>query len=286
MCIAFFSFGTDRDLSLLLLFNRDEYFARGTRGMHWWEDAPHILGGRDLLAGGTWLAISLSGRFAFLTNYREVTAVAGARSRGRLPEDFLRGSDSPLAYLSLLDPQAYNGFNLVVGDAMSQEVAYLSNRGEKAGKPQVLRPGLHGLSNGTLYDSWPKVETGLRLLQEKLENRVEEQHQEVAWEELFQGVLGHCQRVEDEDLLPRTGISLEMEKQYSSIFIPACLRDGELYGTRSQTGIAVWRDGHVDVRERTLSPQGQVVDEQLFTFELRRTSDGLGAAESNHFESP
>lgn len=61
--------------------------------------------------------------------------------------------------------QAYSGFNLVVGDVVSQEVAYLSNRGKHAGQPQMLDKGIYGLSNGSLHDSWPKVETGVQLLQ-------------------------------------------------------------------------------------------------------------------------
>lgn len=60
--------------------------------------------------------------------------------------------------------QAYMGFNLIVGDVLSQEVAYLSNRGKHSGLPQVLRKGIYGLSNGSLHDMWPKVHTGVQLL--------------------------------------------------------------------------------------------------------------------------
>lgn len=48
--------------------------------MHWWEDGPHILGGRDSRAGGTWLGITQSGRFSFLTNVREVQSPATCKA--------------------------------------------------------------------------------------------------------------------------------------------------------------------------------------------------------------
>ena len=57
--------------------------------MEWWE-GDEILGGRDELAGGTWLACSRDGRVAFLTNVREVQSLPEAKSRGDLPVRFLQ----------------------------------------------------------------------------------------------------------------------------------------------------------------------------------------------------
>ena len=57
--------------------------------MEWW-DGGEILGGRDELAGGTWLACSRDGRVAFLTNVREVKCLPDAKSRGDLPSRFLQ----------------------------------------------------------------------------------------------------------------------------------------------------------------------------------------------------
>lgn len=52
----------------------------------------------------------------------------------------------------------YNGVNLVVGDLRQSQVAAGSNRGEaqKTG-PIVLQAGHHGVSNGCLHSTWPKV---------------------------------------------------------------------------------------------------------------------------------
>ena len=55
---------------------------RPTDAAHFWRDAPHILGGRDLVAGGTWFAVDTrAGRCALLTNFREV-GVAGLALAG------------------------------------------------------------------------------------------------------------------------------------------------------------------------------------------------------------
>lgn len=61
--------------------------------MAWW-DGSEILGGRDELAGGTWLACSRTGRVAFLTNVLELHTLPEAKSRGDLPVLFLEVSSS------------------------------------------------------------------------------------------------------------------------------------------------------------------------------------------------
>ena len=53
-----------------------------------WPDAPQVLAGRDLAAGGSWMGVTRRGRFAALTNYRDPGLAGGRRSRGELPEDW------------------------------------------------------------------------------------------------------------------------------------------------------------------------------------------------------
>lgn len=57
--------------------------------MSWWEGSD-IVGGRDEIAGGTWLACSREGRVAFLTNVLELRTLPEAKSRGDLPVSFLK----------------------------------------------------------------------------------------------------------------------------------------------------------------------------------------------------
>lgn len=63
--------------------------SRPTEPLGWWE-GDVILGGRDGLAGGTWLASAKDGRLAFITNVRETQLIPEAMSRGHLPVRFLK----------------------------------------------------------------------------------------------------------------------------------------------------------------------------------------------------
>lgn len=92
MCIAVFIWKAQPIYPFLLLHNRDEYHNRPTAPLAWWDEHHHILGGRDGLAGGTWLASSKNGRLAFLTNVRGHPSASEnlLKSRGHLPVRFLQ----------------------------------------------------------------------------------------------------------------------------------------------------------------------------------------------------
>jgi uncharacterized protein with NRDE domain len=142
------------DYPLILAANRDEFHARPARKAHWWPDRPLLFGGRDLQAGGTWLAISRNGRFATVTNFQDIKPPSpDCRSRGLLVTGFLDGDLAPRDYLATIEQDRYPGFNLIVGTP--EEAAYLSNRGDGL---RELGPGLYGLSNALLDGPWHKVE--------------------------------------------------------------------------------------------------------------------------------
>src|SRR4051812_39456455 len=97
--------------------------------MHAWIDAPGVLAGRDLSAGGTWLGVDTRGRFAAVTNFHEAPLPDPSRpSRGALIADYLRGGLGAADYLGALEPGAdrYAGFSLLIADADS--LWYASNR--------------------------------------------------------------------------------------------------------------------------------------------------------------
>src|SRR5436190_627896 len=104
---------------LVIAANRDEFFDRPARAAHAWDDAPDVIGGRDLQAGGSWLAVTRGGRFAMVTNVRPSgPAEAGpyTTSRGALVSDFIRGGVAPLAYAEGVERERYAGFHLVTGE--------------------------------------------------------------------------------------------------------------------------------------------------------------------------
>ncbi|HHJ4328633.1 TPA: NRDE family protein, partial [Klebsiella pneumoniae] len=141
-------------LPLLLIANRDEFHARPARPLAEWADAPGLFAGRDLSAGGSWLGVNAAGRFAALTNIRNLNAAAGRRSRGELVVNFLRGSLGPQDYLQRLRPQCadYGGFNLLLGDRRQ-----LFHFNAEEGRVLAVPPGVHGLSNAGLNSPWPKL---------------------------------------------------------------------------------------------------------------------------------
>jgi uncharacterized protein with NRDE domain len=160
MCLILIAFRAVDDYPLVVAGNRDEFHARPSQKADWWPDDADLLGGRDLQAGGTWLAVHRSGKFAAVTNYRDADASKrGKRSRGHLVSEFLQGDLKPTEYLQTLQGDDYAGFNLLVSDG--QTLAYHSNRSDTSGE---LPPGVYGLSNATLDTPWEKVERSKKKL--------------------------------------------------------------------------------------------------------------------------
>lgn len=217
MCLIAWNWQPTSPNPLLLIANRDEFYARPTAPLHWWQDAP-ILAGRDLQAGGTWLGISRSGRLAALTNHRDPANVrADAPSRGELVSAFLQTNTSASDYLSELAEHAanYNPFNLLVFDGAS-----LLGLESRHAKVLSMQPGIGAVSNADFLTPWPK----LAHLSGSLQTLLAQAHPSDA--ELL-ALLHNPHTAADADL-PATGIPLEFERALSAAFV--ALPD---YGTRA-----------------------------------------------------
>ncbi|PIY30278.1 MAG: hypothetical protein COZ09_00550, partial [Comamonadaceae bacterium CG_4_10_14_3_um_filter_60_42] len=154
MCLIAWNWQPASRHPLLLIANRDEYYARPTLPLHWWHDAP-ILAGRDLQAGGTWLGISRTGRLAALTNHRDPASVrVDAPSRGALVSAFLQTELSASDYLTELASRAadYNPFNLLVFDGTR-----LMGLESRHAKVITMQPGIGAVSNADFLTPWPKL---------------------------------------------------------------------------------------------------------------------------------
>jgi uncharacterized protein with NRDE domain len=257
MCLILFQFNVREDYWLVLGANRDEFYHRPTSPMHFWEDSPDILAGKDLQAGGTWMGISLSGRFAALTNYRDPASVkTGAPSRGNLVLDFLQTSVSPKSYLEKihLNSHEYNGFNLLTADR--QELFWYSNR---SGEIRKLDSGIYGLSNRILNTPWPKVEKARDGFQEIVSSPA------IDTEAVFRLLADRS--FPPETQLPDTGIGIEWERILSPVFIVS-----PSYGTRSSYVLLIGKNGRVRMEERSFClSEGRVVSEKprVFTFDFQ-----------------
>lgn len=240
MCLILFAHRAHPGYRLVVAANRDEWFRRPTAPAAFWPDAPQVLAGRDLEAKGTWLGVTRTGRFAALTNFREAESHRpGAPSRGALVSDFLRSDLAADEYLRSLRAEAgrYNGFSLLVAD--TESVRYFSNR---EGEVRELPSGVYGLSNHLLDVPWPKVRAGKSHLAAHVEGCVDAAR--------LLEVLDDTHEAPDDEL-PRTGVSLERERQLSPLRV---LSGG--YGTRSSTVLLFSADGEIVFLERSFDPSG------------------------------
>jgi uncharacterized protein with NRDE domain len=260
MCLILFSLNEHPQYKLILVANRDEFYARKTESANYWPGHPNILGGRDLEAMredgtcGTWMAITTSGKIAMVTNYRDFKNLkTTAPSRGHLVSDFLIQNIEAATYLRSVESikNDYNGFNLILGDV--NNLFYLSNYKEGIDR---LTPSFYGLSNHLLQTPWPKVV----LAKSKLEPLIREN--EIDPEELL-NVMQNESRALDESL-PNTGIGIDRERALSSMFIKT-----EGYGTRCSTVLLINCSGEAQFIERTYNLNNFSFETRRFEFSLQ-----------------
>jgi uncharacterized protein with NRDE domain len=217
MCLIAWNWQPQSETPLLLIGNRDEFYARPTQPLQWWPDG-RILAGKDLQAGGTWLGVSRTGRLAVLTNFRDPSQMlSNPRSRGELVTSFLQDDLSAAAFLKYLAAKVtdYNPFNLLIFDG--QQLLGFESRNAT---PFVIEPGIGALSNADFETPWPKL---LRL-KGRFQSLVDSNHTD---DNNLLAVLQDRTLALD-DQLPDTGIGLDRERALSAPFVATTD-----YGTRA-----------------------------------------------------
>ena len=244
MCLILFALQQHDTYPLVVVANRDEYYARPTQSAHWWPDTPEIFAGRDLEAQGTWMGVNRNGRFAAVTNVREPGGLDPARlSRGQLTRDFLSSHEPAEAFLKNLESGAhdYAGFNLLIGD--SSALYFYSNR-DSGVRP--VTPGIYGISNGKFNEHWPKLKNGKKALANALQQGIDN--------ECLMQILTDDSQAND-SALPDTGVSLNIERMLSSRFI----RSPD-YGTRASSVVRFNRQKEISFVEQNFDAAGKVGD--------------------------
>ncbi len=239
MCLLLFGVKACPSYPFILAANRDEFYQRPTAAMDFWPENPSILAGKDLECGGTWFGINTQGRFAALTNYRDLaTLKTDAPSRGDIIVKFLESKGSIQDFLNILKSESgrYNGFNLLAGDCHTQY--WFSNQTRKI---TVVPPGVHGISNHLMDTPWPKVRAGKKALSGAIDADT------LGPETLFE-LLTESSTPADAQL-PNTGVGLEWERLLSPVFIKS-----PTYGTRSSIAMGITSQGKIQVTERTYFP--------------------------------
>ncbi len=249
MCLITFAYEAHPEYKLILAANRDEFYARPTRKAQFWnqENHPKILAGKDLEAGGTWMGINTSGKWAALTNYRDPSLVINDPvSRGELVLNFLTGENPAKKYLQKTSrgKSHYNGFNLLLAD--ENGLFHYSNVNDTTTE---IEPGIHGVSNALLDTSWPKLDRAKKDLAEVI------QQGNFDLEQLFE--LLRNDHKPPETQLPDTGIPKEWEKAVSSVFIKT-----ENYGTRCSTLLLIDNENKATFVERRYDPETSLIIEE------------------------
>lgn len=257
MCLLVVGWQAHPHHRLIIAANRDEYHERAAAPLGKWtvtlpdasRQPTEIIGGRDVRAGGTWLAVDRLRRVGVVTNYRDLQPPrTNAPSRGQLILDYLTQPHGPREFLEQLEADArrYAGFNLLLSDAHS--FWYASNRARPFAR--ALGAGIYGLSNHLLDTPWPKL------------TRVRNQFQ--AWlartpsppaDELLD-MLGDRAPATAQEQLPTTGLTPEWERVLSAPFVLH-----PRYGTRSSTLLVLESTGALSVHERRFDAAGLLTGE-------------------------
>lgn len=258
MCLIVFSLRQHPDFPLVVAANRDEFFRRPTAAMDWWASETagrDVLAGRDLLSGGTWLAVDINGQVSAVTNVREGTQAPGTNSRGELPLMALALDSENLEPRLRQQNNRYSGFNLV--SLNTQHGWYFSNRDAHPGRH--VHRGIYGLSNHLLQTPWPKLlrlrNSVTELLERASSGTTEERHQNLV------ARLQDTTPAPDHEL-PNTGVGRETERFLSSPFII-----GGDYGTRATTVVTVSTSGEIRVTEQVWGPEGKKEDARAFCWQ-------------------
>lgn len=255
MCLLLIAYKKHPNYELIVAANRDEFHERPTEPAHFWTKDNYLLAGKDLKENGTWMGITKNGRFAALTNYRDMSSIkTDAPTRGKLVSNFLLENIAPIDYHKILLAKAeqYNGYNLILGNV--DDLFYFSNVSRNFKK---LEEGIFGLSNHLLDTPWPKVTKAKKEFTQILED------QQPNEEEIFS--LLYDSTTFPDGTLPKTGLSTEMERLVSPIFTVT-----EKYGTRSSTVILINNDNTVSFTEKSFNAKKENFNKSHFSFKIEK----------------
>lgn len=251
MCLIVFAWQSHPEYKLVLAANRDEFHNRPSQPLHWWPDEPDVLAGRDLQAGGSWLATHRRGRFVTVTNYREQqTPGRKLSSRGELVTDFVSSNRSAADYADAITGNKYAGFNFLATD--DDELWYVSNRGDK---PTRLSAGVYGLANASIDTPWPKTVSSRTKLRALIESNTV--NETTLMQVMADRTMSSVADV-DAGHLP-----FELRRALTAPFIVS-----PDYGTRCSTTVLWSHTGKVSLSERRFDREGKLHGESRFSYSI------------------
>ena len=236
MCVAALAWAAHPRWQLVVAANRDEFHARPTASLARWDNG--VIAGRDLEAGGTWLGLNESGRFALVTNFRlPGYPQPGLASRGGLVVDWLLEQPDPTG-------APMNPFHLLRVDPNG--ASHVTN--QPIPTCHSLTTGLHGVSNGQFDQPWLKTQRLTEDLAQWLEADTADPADLLA-------------ALADETPLPPEADSEGPDTPFSPVFI----RNAK-YGTRCSTVVLVDTVGQGRIIERQFGADGEPAGETTMAF--------------------
>lgn len=232
MCLALLALDAVPGRPLVLAANRDERHDRPAAPMDWWPDAPDMLGGRDVRAGGTWLAVRRDGRFATVLNDARMPPRERTASRGELVPHALGAVGVERVPGQVHSRrERYSGFHLLVGTPKTGWYC-----GSRAGSPRRLCAGIHAVGNAGLNPGGPRLERAI---------------------ERFRTIL-------DRERSPDLVLDLLSDRanpgRGTGDDRPIFIENPE-FGTRCSTVLLIDADGHACMQERRFDADGAVTGE-------------------------
>jgi uncharacterized protein with NRDE domain len=160
-------FRTVPDAPVVVGANREEAYARNGEPPQPLPGRRRAIGGRDPVAGGTWLGVNERGVLAAVTNRPKARVPKQPRSRGLLTRDLLNFPNAAEAAAHAekeLRRRAYAGCNVLCVDALT---GFLLQAGDEI-QVRPLLPGIHVVASHDLDDRRdPRLAYALAWLQER-----------------------------------------------------------------------------------------------------------------------
>ena len=256
MCLIVLSLNPKSDYKLVLTSNRDEFYERPTKSMHWWDSSPRVLAGKDKNFDGTWMALSEKGKFAAVTNVREFTSLSTQKkslenlaSRGDLVKDFVLSNHSASEYLSEIDCLNYQGFNLILFDGTDGLIC--SNRGFER---KLVEGETYAIGNKPIENKSEKI---------------------LSAEEDFAKILSS--EISGKNLFAMMQAPVNNPLEFSEAFtkenhgreFPYRFIATDIYGTRSTTSIIIDKNNDAEIEETSFNEVKEIVKSKKFKLEIK-----------------
>ena len=256
MCLIVLSLNPKSDYKLVLTSNRDEFYERPTKSMHWWDSSPRVLAGKDKNFDGTWMALSEKGKFAAVTNVREFTSLSTQKkslenlaSRGDLVKDFVLSKHSASEYLSEIDCLNYQGFNLILFDGTDGLIC--SNRGFER---KLIEGETYAIGNKPIENKSEKI---------------------LSAEEDFAKILSS--EISGKNLFTMMQAPVNKPFEFSEAFtkenhgreFPYRFIATDIYGTRSTTSIIIDKNNEAEIEETSFNEVREIVELKKFNLKIK-----------------